>query len=82
MTDSDGFYCTAGNPAKAYADYKKNYNANPTVFSFNLNDYGTLMFPEKNVYCLAGWSDKCFEIMKFLESDKEALIKEIEQIEL
>jgi hypothetical protein len=40
------------------------------------------MFPEKNVYCLAGFSEKVFDIIKLLETDKDALINEIEKIEL
>ena len=39
-------------------------------------------FPENNVYCLAGFSDKIFDIMKLLESDKKALVKKIEEVEL
>jgi hypothetical protein len=65
--------------------YKQFYNGKdkkPKVYSWNLQDYGTLEMPEANVYCLAGWSDKVFDIMKLLESDKEALINEIEKVEL
>ena len=62
--------------------YKKTYSATPIVYSFDIAGYGTLQIPEKDVYCLAGWSDKVFDIMKFLESDKEALINEIEKVEL
>lgn len=69
-------------PTATYNAYKKKYNCNPKVFSFNLQDYGTLQFPEPEVYCLAGFSEKTFDIMKLLEQDKNALINEIEKIEL
>lgn len=79
MTDNLG---NSGAPTSIFAKYKREYNANPKVFSFNLNDYGQIMFPEKNVYCLAGFSEKVFDIIKLLETDKDALISEIEKIEL
>ena len=44
--------------------------------------YGTLQFPERNVYCLAGFADKALQTMRFLEEDKSALLREIEAIEL
>lgn len=44
----------------------------PKVFSFDLNGYGTLQFPEREVYALAGWSDKSLEMLQFLDSDKRA----------
>lgn len=69
-------------PSSEFKQYKKFYNNNVKLFSFNLNDYGTLQFPEENVYCLAGWSEKTLDAMKLLEKDKTALIKEIEKIEL
>lgn len=54
----------------------------PRVYSFDLAGYGTLQFPEKEVYTLAGFSDKTMETMRFLEEDKTALLREIERIEL
>jgi len=69
-------------PAAAFASWKARFSCHPKVFSFDLNGYGTLQFPERNVCCLAGWSDKALEVMSFLESDRQALIREIEKIEL
>lgn len=71
-----------GAPTASFAKYKTKYNCNPKVFSFDLNGLGSLMFPENNVYCLAGWSDRVFDIMRLLEEDKKALINKIESIEL
>ncbi|HOE71126.1 MAG TPA: TROVE domain-containing protein [Brevefilum sp.] len=69
-------------PTKAFNEYKERTKADPVVFSFDLQGYGTLQFPERNVYAIAGFSDKVFDIMKLLESDKQALLQEIEKIEL
>jgi len=67
-------------PMRDYNEYKAKYDANPTVFSFDLQSYGTLQMPENNIYCLAGFSEKVFDIMNLLEKDKDALKKEIDKI--
>jgi 60 kDa SS-A/Ro ribonucleoprotein len=69
-------------PTKAFAQWKAKYASNPKVFSFDLNGYGSLQFPENEVYALAGWSDKALETLQFLDSDKRALINQIDKIEL
>jgi hypothetical protein len=69
-------------PTKAYAKYKQRFGVNPYVYSFDLQGYGSLQFPEHNVFCLAGFSEKVFDIMKVLESDRNALINAIERVEI
>jgi 60 kDa SS-A/Ro ribonucleoprotein len=69
-------------PTQSFADYKRRTGADPVVFSFDLAGYGTLQFPERNVYQLAGFSEKIFDVMKLLEQDREALIHKIESVEL
>ena len=69
-------------PSAAFNKYKQLYNSNCKFYSFDLAGYGTLQIPQKDVYCLAGFSDKIFDIMKYYESDKNALINEINTIEL
>lgn len=69
-------------PVREFNEYKKQFNCNPFVYSFDLAGHGTLQFPENNVFCLAGFSDKVFDIMSLLETDKKALISEINKIEL
>jgi len=69
-------------PTSTYAEYKKGTGANPKIYSFDLQGYGTMQFPEQNVFCIAGFSEKVFSIMQFLEKDKNALIEEIEKVEL
>ena len=67
-------------PTATFAAYKQRTGADPRVFSFDLAGYGTLQFPERNVFCLAGFSDKALQTMRFLEEDKHALLREIEAI--
>ncbi|MCG3203938.1 MAG: hypothetical protein KCHDKBKB_00615 [Elusimicrobia bacterium] len=69
-------------PKKAFADYKKRTGANPRIYSFDLQGYGTLEFPQQNVYAMAGFSDKVFDVMKLLEQDRNALINTIEAVQL
>ena len=69
-------------PTATFAAYKQRTGADSRVFSFDLAGYGTLQFPERNVFCLAGFSDKALQTMRFLEDDKSALLCEIEAIEL
>lgn len=73
-----GYEC----PTKDFAQYKNAYGANPFVYSFDLKGYGSMQFPEQNVFCLAGFSDKIFDIMKLLEQDKKALINTIKKVQL
>jgi 60 kDa SS-A/Ro ribonucleoprotein len=67
-------------PTVEFKNYKSKYNCNPDVFSLDLAGYGTLQFPESQVYCLAGFSDKIFQIMDLLKTDKNALLNEINSI--
>ncbi len=69
-------------PTATFAAYRQRTGADPRVFSFDLAGYGTLQFPERNVFCLAGFSDKALQTMRFLEEDKSALLREIEAIAL
>lgn len=68
-------------PAQAFNSYKNLHKADPFVYSFDLNSYGTLQFPERNVFCLAGFSDKVFDIISLLEQDKNALVNEVKKIQ-
>jgi len=69
-------------PTKEFFKYKKDYDCNPHVFSWDLAGYSTLQLPESQVYCLAGFSDKVFDVIKLLKTDKNALINEIKSIEI
>lgn len=81
LSDMQG-WVGGGAPVKPFADYQKRYNVAPRVFSFDLKGNGTLQFPQERVFCLAGWSDRVFEIMQKLDCDPEALVREVESIPL
>lgn len=68
-------------PTAEFNKWKEITNSNPFVYSFDLNSYGSMQFPEQNVFCLAGFSEKVFTIMGLLEKDKKALINEINKVE-
>lgn len=69
-------------PAAEFSRYKQRTGANPKLFSFDLQGYGTLEFPEKDVYAVAGFSDKVFGLMELLDKDRKALVKQIESVEI
>lgn len=86
LSDMQGWrgddYYGYGAPTKALAEYRSKTGADPIIYSFNLQDYGTIMFPERNVYAIAGFSEKIFDVMKVLEQDKRALINKINEVEI
>ena len=69
-------------PKDAFEAYAQRVKMRPRIYSFDLAGYGSMQFPERNVYALAGWSDKSLDTLKFLEQDKRALIREIDRIEV
>lgn len=70
-------------PSAAYNLYKKRNNVpDCKCYSIDLAGYGTLQLPEKDVYCLAGFSDKIFDIMGMFENDKNAMITAIQNVKL
>jgi len=68
-------------PVNTFNKYKWVYGANPFIYSFDLAGYGSMQFPEPNVFCLGGFSEKIFSIMSLLEQDKQALINEVKNID-
>lgn len=69
-------------PISTFKQYKDRTGANPFIYSFDLNSYGTMQLPEQKVFCIAGFSEKIFEIMGLMEQNKKALINEVNNIEL
>lgn len=85
LTDEQSWgHSTYGNASgpQALAAYKARTGATPFVYNWDLQGYGTLQFPENQVAVLAGWSDKVFDIMKLVETDKHALVNTIKKVEL
>ena len=70
------------NPTTALNTYKAKTGANPFIYSFDLAGYGSLQFPENKVFGLAGFSEKTFDLMSVLETDRNALVNKIEAVEL
>jgi len=62
--------------------YKSKFNCNPNIFSFDLAGLGTLQMPQNQIYCLAGFSDRVFDVMDALKEDRNALINKINSISL
>lgn len=69
-------------PTAAFAEYKRRTGANPYIYSVDLAGYGSLQFPENKVFAMAGYSEKIFDIMKLLETDRLALVNIIRAIDL
>lgn len=77
----NGWCCKS--PKAAYEKYKRDFSApNCKFYSIDLAGYGTLQMPQHDVYCMAGFSEKIFDIMKNLEADKHALVNAIKKIAL
>ena len=74
----DGLSRLGGNPRQSLSAYREKFSCNPRIYSFDLAGYGTLQFPEANVYCVAGFSDRVFDLMKELADDRQAMIRRIE----
>lgn len=68
-------------PKDVLKQYNQKFSANPFIYSFDLAGLGTMQFPENKVFCLAGFSDKIFQTMAMLETDKNALINEIKAVQ-
>lgn len=77
-----GFGISKSAVKEAFKAYKVKTGSNPMLYSFDLNGYGTLQFPEDKVICIAGFSEKIFEVMKLAEEDQMALINKIKSIEI
>lgn len=72
----------AKRPTEEYAAYCKKHSANPKIYSFDLQGYGTTSFPEANTFYLCGFSDKTMDIMTLLEQDQDVLINLVNAIQL
>jgi len=69
-------------PTRVFNEYKKQFGCNPYIYSFDLNGYGTSQFPDSQVRLFSGFSEQVLEVMKKSELDKNALLNEVESIEV
>jgi hypothetical protein len=75
----DTWYCKS--PKQAYEAWKKKFGVKDCKFySFDLAGYGTLQMPQNDVFCLAGFSEKVFDLMPLLEKDRNALVNTIKSV--
>lgn len=75
----DTWFCKS--PKQAYEVWKKKFGVKDCKFySFDLAGYGTLQMPQNDVFCLAGFSEKVFDLMPLLESDRNALVNTIKGV--
>ncbi|HVZ64137.1 MAG TPA: TROVE domain-containing protein [Opitutaceae bacterium] len=81
LSDMQG-WVGGGAPVQPFAAYQRRHRVAPRIYSFDLKGHGTLQFPQERVHCLAGWSDRVFEIMQKLDRDPEALVREVESVPL
>lgn len=82
LSDMQGWINPGYTPVVDFNQYKERTGANPVIYSFDLQNYGSMQFPEKNVFCVAGFSEKIFDVMAILEKDRNALVNEVMKIEL
>jgi hypothetical protein len=81
LSDMQGWM--GGNtPQSEFNQYKKSYNCDPYIYSFDLQGYGTSQIIGNKIMTIAGFSENIFEIIAALEQDKNTLIKRIEEIEI
>jgi 60 kDa SS-A/Ro ribonucleoprotein len=71
----------SANPRAALNNYRARTGANPMIYSFDLQGYGQLMFPEQNIVCLGGWSDKIFDLLNVLEKGMKKLEEKVLAVE-
>lgn len=80
LSDMQGWIEQAALP-QVFSNWKKATGSNPYLYSFDLKNYGTTQFPEQNVFCLAGFSEKVFDIMSMMEGGK-SMTDTVREIEL
>jgi len=69
-------------PGRELAMYATRTGTRPKIYSFDLSGLGTVQFPARDIFLLAGWSDRTLDVMGKLEQDPDALITEIEKVSL
>lgn len=67
-------------PTGAFEEYVRRVGKRPRVYSLDLAGMGTLQFPQAQVYALAGFSERIFDVMAALEQDRSALVSRIDAV--
>lgn len=79
LSDMQG-WIGVNSPVQSFNEYCQRTKCNPLIYSFDLQGYGSLQFPEKNVFAIAGFSEKIFDVMALLEKGNESLVGEIKKV--
>ena len=67
-------------PLAEFNSYKSKFGCDPFIYSWDLQGLSTTQLPQDKIFLLAGFSDKVFDIMKFLETDQKTLMDRIDSI--
>lgn len=67
-------------PNATFEAYRRTHQASPYVYSFDLAGYGTIQLPDNKTFLMAGFSDKIFDLMKHMETDRISLVKMIKSL--
>lgn len=67
-------------PTGALRSYEAATGSRPRIYSVDLAGYGTTQIPESRVYALAGFSEKMFDLLASMETDRLALLNKIRQV--
>jgi hypothetical protein len=81
MYDGSGYGNSFAGEVKKY---RGNVNAKTKIFTFNIAGYGTMQMPkeDKNAYNIYGFSEKMFEVVQKLKTDRKALVNAIKKVEI
>ncbi|MFN4079963.1 MAG: TROVE domain-containing protein [Saprospiraceae bacterium] len=67
-------------PNATFEEYRRTHKASPYVYSFDLTGYGTIQLPDNKTFLMAGFSDKIFDVMKHMETDRISMVKMIKNL--
>lgn len=73
-------YGRRANSEGALAAYKRKTGADPFLYAFDLGGYGTQQFINGKFVQVTGFSEKVFDLMGSLETDRRALVNKIEAV--
>ncbi len=60
--------------------YQEQFFIEPFIYSFDLNGYGSLQFPQNRTVCVAGFSEKIFDVIKSFEEEGRSLLQKVNAV--
>jgi hypothetical protein len=78
----DNYFTSQGGPKEAFKEWRQRTGADPFVYCFDLQGYGTAQFPAKKITQLSGWSDKAFDYIRFAERGEDAMVEAVRAINI